>query len=107
MYSIILEWKEFSVDLRAIETWLRAESDLYSGSVAADKFTLYFSDEPSEEIKEAIQAKWDELEEDSDEAVSYQSQAAIRADVEAKKASAKAKLIALGLSEEEVEALRS
>lgn len=105
MYPIKLEWKEFNVDLKAIETWAKAQSNDCTGSSADYAFTLYFNNEPSDEIKDAIQAKWDGLTPDSAEALSYKSKDQIASDKAAKKASAKSKLLALGLSEEEIAAL--
>lgn len=105
MYSMKLEWKEFNVDLGAMEAWFKEQSEDYTGNSADSALTLWFQNEPSDDIKEAIQAKWDGLEADSAEAESYKSMADVEADVATKKASAKAKLIALGLSEDEIAAL--
>lgn len=105
MYSMKLDWKEFNVDLAALDAWFRGESEDYKGNSADAALTLWFENEPSDEIKEAIQAKWDGLESDSAEAVSYKDMAQIKADQAAKKASGKAKLLALGLTEDEIAAL--
>lgn len=105
--SMSFSWKEFNVSLVLLETWLRENAGAgYCGNCASGaSLELYFIEEPSQEIKDAVQAYWDGLEDDSAEASDYKSQEQINADVEAKKASAKAKLLALGLTEDEVNAL--
>jgi len=105
MYSMRLQWKEFNVDLRAIDIALRDLYPEYVGNQANSILELYFTEEPSDDDKDAIQAYWDGIESDSSEATSYKSMEQIEADLEAKRASGKVKLIALGLSEEEADAL--
>jgi len=61
MYSIKLEWKEFNVCLEDLEAHLRAEYPNYVGNQAANALDLYFSEEPSEEDRQAIQDHWDEI----------------------------------------------
>lgn len=105
-YSIDLDWKGFNLDLNAIDAWMKANAgEEYCGCSANSKLQLHFLAEPSEDVKEAIESHWAGLDEESAEAVAYKSQAARAADVAAKKASGKAKLIALGLSEDEAAAL--
>ena len=106
-YSIELAWKGHSVDLEGLEAWLRANAgEHYCGNSADSKLTLWFLEEPSEEIKGAMRAKWDDLDnEDADLCVSYKSQEQRAADRAAAKASARAKLAALGLTEQEIAAL--
>lgn len=110
MYSMRLNWKEFNVDLKAMETWFKAQSEDYKGNSADSALTLWFENEPSDEIKEAIQEKWDGLSEESEEAVSYKSRDAERAEDDAAKAAAlataRSKLQALGLSDAEIDALK-
>ena len=105
MYSMKLEWKEFNVNLQMLETWLKAQSDLYVGNSADTALTLWFSEEPSEEVKEAVETKWAEIDEESDEAATYVSAQDVLDAQVAKKASGKAKLLALGLTQDEVDAL--
>lgn len=105
MYTMKLPWKEFNVDLKAVEAFARAQSDLCTGTSGDYDFQVHFESEPEDEVKEAIQAKWDEIEADSAEAESYKSKEEIAAEVEVKKNSAKSKLLALGLTEEEIAAL--
>jgi len=105
MYSMKLEWKEFNVNLQMFETWMKAASDLYVGNSADTALTLWFSEEPSEEVKDAVEIKWDEIDEMSEEAETYVSAQDVLDAQVAKKASGKAKLLALGLTQDEVDAL--
>jgi len=106
MYEMKLEWKEHNVDLRAVEAWMKANTTGYLGNSADSCLHLWFEEEPSQEDKDAAQAYWDGLDENSDEAQSYESAADLEAARLAKKASAKAKLIEIaGLTEEEAAAL--
>lgn len=105
MYKLTLQWKEFNVDLRALDAQLRQDYASYVGNQAHNVLELWFSEEPSEQEKADIQAYWDGLVDQSAEAQSYQSAADIEADRVAKAASGRAKLIALGLTEEEADAL--
>lgn len=105
MYEMKLDWKEHSVDLKAVEVWMKANTTGYLGNSADKCLHFWFSEEPSQEEKDATQAYWHGLDENSDEAQSYQSAADIEAARLSKKASGKAKLIALGLTEEEASAL--
>jgi hypothetical protein len=105
-YSMELQWKEFSICLETMEAWLRANAgEHYCGNQAGAKLEVWFTEEPSQEIKDAIQEKWDGIESDSPEAEAYTSLEDRLADREAKKASGIAKLIALGLTEAEAQAL--
>lgn len=106
MHMMKLEWKEFNVDLKTLDAQLRASYPTYAGNQAHSCLELWFTEEPSQEDKELIQLMWDEI--DSDQhamAQSYQSAGVVKAEAEAKKASAKAKLAALGLTEDELKAL--
>lgn len=105
-FCIKLDWKGFNISLPAVHEWMQAHAgDQYCGTQAGAKLELWFLSEPSQEIQEAIAAKWLALDEDSDEAAAYKSHAEILSEKAAKKASAKAKLLALGLSEDEIAAL--
>lgn len=105
-HEIKLAWKEFSVSLEAMETWLKANAgEHYCGNSAGNELTLHFTEVPSTEIIFAIQDKWDSLEESSAEALAYKTVSEIADAREAKKASGIAKLIALGLTEDEAKAL--
>jgi hypothetical protein len=62
MFSIIKEWKEYDVDLADLHTWLKANAGvLYTGSSADYVLTVWFSEEPSEEIKTAVDGHWNGL----------------------------------------------
>lgn len=106
MYKLELQWKEFNIDLPALDSQLRASYPSYVGNQAYSVLELWFNEEPSQEDKDAIQALWDGIEDDQHAlAQSYTSQADIEAEIEVKKQSAKTKLLALGLTEDEVKAL--
>ena len=105
MFKMEMQWKEFSVDLRAVEAHMRSSFESYAGNQAAGSLELWFNEELSQEDQSAVIAYWDDIHDDSAEATSYQSAADLAAEVAAKKASGKAKLAALGLSEDEIAAL--
>lgn len=71
MYELQLEWKEFNISLPMIEAKMRAEQPSYTGCSADVKLRLHFSEEPSQEAKDAILAYWEALDEESDEAETY------------------------------------
>lgn len=114
MYKMVLSWKEFNVNLNAMEAWLRANTgDHFLGTegVGAGSRTheeglhLHFSEEPSQDVKDEIQSHWDGIEADSEQASSYKSDADLAAEKAVMKTSAKAKLTALGFSDAEIAAL--
>jgi hypothetical protein len=105
-YSMKLEWKEFNLDMNSVEAWMENNAgEHYCGNSAGSALELHFEEEPSQAEKDAIAAYWAALEEESDEALVYQSKAERDADKAAKKAAGKAKLLALGLTEDEIAAL--
>jgi hypothetical protein len=125
-YSMKLDWRKvilsgegteespyvygdvINVCLESMEVWLKANAgEHYCGNSADSQLTLWFMEEPSQEVKDAIQAKWDALDEESSECQAYMSAEERLADAEVKKASARAKLEALGLTEAEFKALFS
>lgn len=69
-----MQWKEFNIDLEALDKRLRIEEPLYVGNQASDRLELFFSEEPSQASKDAIQAILDGLDEESAEVISYRSQ---------------------------------
>jgi hypothetical protein len=73
MYSVNLEWKEFSVSLLPIEAYFIATYPDYRGNSSDTALTLWFSEELTDENKTAIQAYWDGILVDSTEATSYVS----------------------------------
>lgn len=72
-------------------------------TVQEDYQALEPNGDPS--VAQLVQEYWDAITEESDEAVEYVSAEQVQADKEAKKASGKAKLAALGLTAEEIAAL--
>lgn len=107
MFMMKLEWKQFNIDLKTLDAQLRASYPVYVGNQARQEhLELWFTEEPSQEDKDAILALWDSINSDQHVlAQSYVSASAIQADKETKKQSAKAKLLTLGLTEAEVQAL--
>lgn len=105
MFKLELQWKEFNVSLPVLDAKMRQDYESYTGPQAYSILELWFTSEPSQEDKDAIHAYWNGLNSDSEEATSYKSSADIEADKDAKKASAKAKFIGLGLSEAEAKAV--
>ena len=91
MHSIRLEWKEFNVSLENLEAHMRSEYSQYLGNQAASCLELFFSEEPSQEDKEAIEAHWDSL--DGSDYKSAQVLADEIAELEAAKIAMKAGLV--------------
>jgi len=73
MHGLTLQWKEFSVNILAIETYCIGTYPDYRGNSADTALTIWFSEEPSDEDKADIQAYWDGILVDSVEATSYVS----------------------------------
>lgn len=105
MYNLELQWKEFNVNLEAITEFAKSLDASCVGGSADVNFRLHFMEEPSDEVKQEIQDKWDNLDEESEEVVSYVSAAQKMQDRSDKRESAKAKLALLGLTPEEVAAI--
>lgn len=106
MFTLNLQWKEFNVNVDAVKSWISENlSAEISGVSANNTLQVHFIETPNEEDQTALNAYWDGLTEESSEATSYQSMADLEADRMAKKASAKAKLEALGLTEDELKAI--
>jgi hypothetical protein len=64
MFAISKSWKEFRANLSDLHIWMQANAgDKYCGMSADYQLTLHFNEEPSEEIKTAIDAKWDIMDE--------------------------------------------
>lgn len=106
-FAMRLDWKEdLSLDLNMVDVKLKElAGENCCGNQAAAQLEIWFLEEPAQEIKDLIQAYWDSLDESSPEAEAYKSADARKEEAQAKKASGKAKLLALGLTEEEVAAL--
>lgn len=107
-FSKELEWKDHTIDLEAFEAWAKANcGEEYCGNSADSKLRLHFSEEPSQEIKDAIDDKWEELDDEEHEmCASYKSRAERAAERAAAKAAAIAALAtASGLSQDQINAL--
>lgn len=69
MYSIRFEWKSFNLNLGLIDAYLKSQiADLYAGNSADTGLTMWFTGEPTDEQKVSVQAYWDSITEESDEA---------------------------------------
>lgn len=79
MQKLELQWREFNVDLEAVDAKLRAEQPSYKGNQAAACLELWFEELPSQEDQDAIIAWWEALTAESAEAESYRSQDQIQA----------------------------
>ncbi len=92
MKSKQLQWKEFSVDLEAVDAKFKADyPGNYVGNQAHAVIELYFSGELTVEMEEDIDAYWDGLTIASADAVSYRSQADIKEALDTVKAGLVAK----------------
>jgi hypothetical protein len=106
-YTKELEWKQHMVDLEAFEAWAKANCGAdYCGNSADAKLRLHFLEQPSQAIEDAIDSKWEDLDdEEHPMCVSYKSEEERKVEAQAKKASAISKLAALGLSQDELKAI--
>lgn len=106
-FCLKVEWKDFSLDMNAVHAWMQANAgEQYCGTQATEaSLELWFLADPGQEIIDDIAAYWGDLDEESDEAEAYQSLEDRRAEMATKAASGKAKLAALGLTEDEIAAL--
>jgi hypothetical protein len=110
MFKIDLQWLAFSVNLETVDEWMKAlAGSNYVGNSADHDLTLWFKEEPTEEIKGDIAAYWEALTPSSPEATGYQSADQIKASAATTKAaallSATSKLSALGLTSGEIAAI--
>ena len=71
-YKMELSWKEFSLNLADCEVQFKAlGGEHYCGNQAHGVLELWFLEEPSQEVKDALSAYWDGLEASDSEATSY------------------------------------
>lgn len=110
MFTLDLNWKQFNISLPALRTWIDANIETPCVGISANsKLQIHFAAELSELDKNDLLSYWEAIDEESPEAVAYmtaeQIKAAEQAELQAKKDSAKAKLLALGLTEAEIEAI--
>lgn len=61
MYTIQKEWKEFNISLVNLESEMKASFPDYAGCSAHSKLELHFSEEPSQEEKDAIDEYYESL----------------------------------------------
>lgn len=109
-HTMELSWKDHSVDLEAFEEWARENcGDQYCGNSADSSLKLHFLEEPSQEMKDAINAKWAELDDKEHEMCkSYMSQAErLEEKAAAKQSAIKALAKASGLTQAQIKALLS
>lgn len=105
MFCMTLQWKEFNIDLRALDASLKASYPSYVGNQAHSVLELWFNEEPSQEDKDAIEQLWAALDPDDAMVESYKSAADLKIEQDAQKEVALAKLVALGLTVEDLKAL--
>lgn len=82
IYKMDMQWKEFNVDLEAVNTTLKGLYPHFAGPQGHSILEFWFNEEPSQEDKDAIQAYWDGLASDSAEALSYRSKDAVKAAIQ-------------------------
>lgn len=109
--DINLNWLSFNVNMALVHAWLLANAGPhYCGASANSMVQAHFTDEPGDSVRSAIAAYWSGLNESSDEATSYKTKEELDSEAAAAKAAALAtartKLEALGLSADEIAALR-
>jgi hypothetical protein len=62
MYNIDKSWKEYRVNLKDLHSWMISNAGAtYCGMSANSSLQIHFTEEPSEEIKTAIDGRWDGL----------------------------------------------
>ena len=111
-FSVQLQWLAFPVNLQTVEAWIYANEPAGFCGQSADqnKLTLHFTAQPSDDQVAAIQLYWEALTPSSTEATEYQTLAQQQAAAASAQASAlttaTAKLTALGLTQQEIAALR-
>ena len=104
--ALTLAWKDFPVDLNLVQTWMKLHGgDNCCGVSAGQHIVVHFIEEPTQDVKDAIQGYWEGITAESEEAISYVSAKAREQAVQDKKLSGKQKLKALGLTDDEVNAL--
>lgn len=109
MKTIQLEWKSFKVSLQKIDEIAKSIDGSCCGISANSKLEVHFVDNISEEKEQQLKDYWDSLTEESEEAKSYKTRDQVSKEKEeadkAAKASAAAKLKALGLTDSEISAM--
>jgi hypothetical protein len=83
MHKIELQWKEFNINLPALETQLRADYSAsgYAGNQSTSScLELWFEEEPEQTDKDAIEALWAAIDEEHELATSYKSADQLKAE---------------------------
>ena len=88
MVRVALQWKAFSLDLETVEKWMHSNAgDYYVGNQATkDGLELYFSQEPGDSVREAIQDYWRGIKKTHAVAKNYVDQDEIKEAIETAKA---------------------
>jgi hypothetical protein len=69
VYTIEKDWKEFTVDWKAMDTWLRENiGSPYVGLSANSSLQIHFEEQPGYEIEGVIDMEWDSLTEEGEAA---------------------------------------
>lgn len=105
MKNIDLSWKEYQVNGRLVETNMKALCAKVTAVSENSSYQVHCNDDITDEEIQDIQDLWDAITDESEEATTFLSRDAQEAARAAKAASGKAKLIALGLTEDEANAL--
>lgn len=92
MRNIKLEWKEFNVDLEAVEASIKVLiPNKCIGVSAGNELTIHVEDSTTDEEIESINSLWTDIEADSEEATSYRSDQQIKEAIAAMKAAVPSK----------------
>lgn len=100
MFKMTLNWKQFNIDLGQVESKLKDDFPTYVGNSASDVFCVYFSEILTQEQQDNILNYWESLTADG-----YKSKEQLAEETNALKESAKAKLLNIGLTVDEIKAL--
>lgn len=80
MYSVVLPWKAFSLNMAIVEQQMALMAGAnYLGNTSNTELTLWFEEDPSQSVRNEIAAYWGALTVMSDEATQYASNAEIQA----------------------------
>lgn len=105
-HDLELNWKAFNVNMNKVDEWCRENAgELYAGVSGGAKITVHFHSKPADVVLNDVRAYWEALEDSDTEATSYKSKDELQDEKDAKKASAIAKLEALGLDADEIAAI--
>lgn len=105
-HNIELEWKAHNVNVAGMVAFVKGEDANCCGASAGDKLQLHFLEEPSQEVKDAIAQKWEDMDDEEHElCADYKSAEDLAAEKAVLKQSAKNKLKALGLTDDEIAAM--